>query len=411
MPRGKVPVVCVDFSKAFDCVDHDLLIHKLITEFRLSQKIISILKNYLNNRIIKIKVNGTISNSFSVESGVPKGSILGPILFTLFINELDSILLTDDVSFLLYADDLAIYTYNDNVHAAMDRLQNVLTKLDNWSTSVGLFMNYSKTKYMIFHKSQDTTHIPNLILKCNNMDIERVHEFKYLGISLDPSLTFMKYLSKVESKVALAVGRVDRLKRQLTTKTFLQLLNSYILSNIDFCVSVWAVHTPSHFISCQNRINKLIRSFFHPKTAKCKFQRLIINSKYKDIINAYTKDITELWELCNMHSINERINYYLLIEVHRTLFKMNNPAFKEWHIPIMKDWFKIKVKSRSDRYENMLEIVTHSTQTYKKSFRSRAIDLWNKMIMAGDVFSLTFADFKKNVALWVMKGRDSVFFQ
>ena len=97
------------------------------------------------------------------------------------------------------------------------------------------------------------------------------------------------------------------------------------------------------------------------------------------------------------------------MEVHRTIFKMNNPIFKEWHIPAMKNWFKFKVKSRSDMCENILETITHNTQAYKKSFRFRAIELWNKMIMAGEVFSVSFADFKKNAALWVMKGRDNEF--
>ena len=92
------------------------------------------------------------------------------------------------------------------------------------------------------------------------------------------------------------------------------------------------------------------RVFVSFQAAKCKFQTLIVNSKYKDIINAYTKDIAELWELCNMHSMTECINYYLLLAVHRTLFIMNNPVFKEWHIPIMKEWFKIKVKSRNNTW-------------------------------------------------------------
>ena len=77
----------------------------------------------------------------------------------------------------------------------------------------------------------------------------------------------------------------------------------------------------------------------------------------------------------------------------------------------MKNWFKFKVKIRSDRYENenMLETITHNTQAYKKSFRFRAMELWDKMIMAGDVFSVSYAEFKKNAALWVMKGRDNEF--
>ncbi len=404
---SRVPVVFVDFSKAFDCVDHNLLIKKLISEFKLSADLITILQSYLRQRSIKIKVNDTISKDFPVKNGVPQGSILGPLLFTLFINEIELALNLEDVHLILYADDLAIYTYDSDINNSIERLNQAMCKLDSWSKSVGLFMNYKKTEYMIFHKSKDTSKIPDIQISCNEIIIDRVYEFKYLGILLDPGLTFSKYFDRVESKISLAIGRVNALKRKITTKVFKQLLNSYVLSNIDFCLTVWAIQPKSQFENLQTKINRLIQNFFNPKSCKSKFTRIIASKKYKDIVNTNTPSTIELWDRCDMHSILERINYYLLLEVHKTIHRHSLPSRHESYISEMSNWFIPKQVNRSNRYEGLLELDSHASQTFQNSFVYRAISIWNKMIIAGNVFDKDYCVFKKSVALWVTKDRYS----
>ncbi len=397
-PKGKVPVVFVDFSKAFDCVNHKLLIEKLIFEFDLSSELVHILHDYLKDRQVKIKINDIISSPFKVESGVPQGSILGPLLFTMFVNELDKILDIDKISFILYADDLAIYTYDKDLSKAVAILNVALSKLENWSKSVGLFMNYSKTDFMVFHKNKDTTGIPNINLHCNDKQIGRVYEFKYLGIILDPSLTFASHFKKLESKVSYAVGRVNGLKRKLTKEAFSLLLNAYVLSNIDFCLSVWAVHTGAQYTNMQTKIDNLINSYYNPKWSKRKQSRLFLNSKYKDLLTHVANDTKKLWELCNVHSISERIEFYTLIELHKTMFRDSS-------LKLMKQWYTLKKCDRSDRYIGTFDVIRHKSQAYKNSFRYRSIELWNSMIMYGGIFSEDYHEFKTNVAIWVMRSR------
>jgi len=312
-------------------------------------------------------------------------------------------------AFLFYADDLAIYTYDADINKSIERLNVVLSKLETWSKENSLLMNYAKTEYMIFHKSQDTTLIPNLTLCCNGESLVRVKLFKYLGVTLDPHLNFNEHLNKVNSKVSLSIGRVNAMKRKLNQKAFNQLINAYVLSNIDFCLSVWAVHTSHDYVSMQKKINRLIRIFFNPRTSKRKHARIFINSKYKDIVNSYTSEITELWEYCNMHSIEERIQFYILQEVHKTMYIQSSHVLKDYKIPAMDNWFLIKTQERSYRHTGVLEIKEHSSQIYKKSFVYRAINHWNKMIRDGNIFSEDFQTFKKNIALWVMKDRDMKF--
>jgi len=399
-PKGKVPVIFVDFSKAFDTVSHTLLIHKLKEEFRLNPIVVKIIEDYLKDRFVRIKINGELSNSFPVYRGVPQGSILGPLLFSLFINELDQVLLHHNVQFILYADDLAIYTYNSDLEISINSLNNVMHILEQWTADVGLQMNYSKTKYMIFHKNRDATTIKDHDIFCNNNKLEKVMEFKYLGIYLDPSLSFSKHLKMVEGRVTQAIGRVDRLKRKITESTFILLLNSYILSIIDYCLTVWAVQPDNTYNVMQKRINNLLYTYYMPTYAKRRHKRIYYNSKFNDIQLISKESDHELWELTNIHSITERIRYYTLTEVFKTInYNIS--------IPKMRDWFTERMTTRSNRFEGLLELVNHNSEFYKSSFKYRAISLWNSMIKAKDVYDKKISNFKSNVALWVMKDRDN----
>jgi len=279
-------------------------------------------------------------------------------------------------------------------------LDNAIHVLEQWSASVGLVMNYAKTEMMVFHKANDSSAIPDQHISTSNGFIKQVPCFKYLGIWLDPTLSFKNHFKKVESKVAFSIGRVDRLKRKINNQTFNLLLNCYVLSNIDYCLSVWAVHAESEYEGLQRRIDNLINSYYRPLTAKRKFkqQRTCINSKYKEILKSFSKDTTDLWEICNMHSVIERINYYILLETHKTLYAKSSPA-------MMKDWFKIHETVRQTRNSRKLQVPVHKSQTFKKSFKYRAIELWNNAVSDGDVVCDEYIPFKSNVSKFVMKHR------
>jgi hypothetical protein len=103
-----------------------------------------------------------------------------------------------------------------------------------------------------------------------------------------------------------------------------------------------------------------------------------------------------------MHSVEERIMYYTLIEVHKTVFR-------ESSLPAMREWYNKKALSRSNRYEGVFDTMTYNSESYKQSFRYRSIDLWNGMIKDGSVFSDAYCKFRSNAALYVMKDRYNEF--
>ena len=141
-----IGVVLVDFKKAFDLVDHKILLEKL-NLYNLSEDSLNWFSSYLQNRTQRVSVNNVLSDQRSILYGVPQGSILGPLLFLMFINDLP--LYTDDVSTDMYADDTTLFDVNTSKEAIQANLQKALINLDIWCKHNGMVINSSKTKVML----------------------------------------------------------------------------------------------------------------------------------------------------------------------------------------------------------------------------------------------------------------------
>ena len=187
-------VAYLDFSKAFDTIDHNIFIKK-IKHIGFSETPLKWFDSYLKDRSQIVIANNTKSMCKKLTTGVPQGSILGPLAFLLYINDL-----VDNISqckTLLYADDTILLSSHQDVGIATTQLQNDLTKLDTWCFDNKLSINYKKTKTMIFgprHLTKKTT-IDPFYMKQHRL--EMVDHYKYLGITLDKHLTFNLHLSNV----------------------------------------------------------------------------------------------------------------------------------------------------------------------------------------------------------------------
>ena len=234
MDMGKVPTnIYIDLSKAFDTLDHSILLDKL-TYYGVCGLENLLLRDYLSGRHQYVDYNGSKSRTNSISLGVPQGSILGLLLFLIYINDLPKV--SHVFSMLMYADDTTLYCNLD--YSTSDiLLNNELTKITDWLSSNKLSLNVKKTKFMVFHTPQRRVNYPTL--KLNNVNIERVSQFNFLGVILASSLKWDKHVAHVSLKISRVIGVLYRLKHIFPREVLLTLYNALILPHLSYCILVW----------------------------------------------------------------------------------------------------------------------------------------------------------------------------
>ncbi len=190
-------VAFLDLKKAFDTVDHKLMLSKL-SDLDVSYRVIRWFASYLENRTQVTKVSNTSSEPGELTCGVPQGSILGPLLFIVYINSLSSKL--DDYACFLYADDTAIVTTGDELNSVARNLENALATSQQWMNDNKLTLNLTKTKVMFLGTTQKTQESTNTVIKCNGEVVDKVETFKYLGVMIDKNLRFSEHVEYTKKK-------------------------------------------------------------------------------------------------------------------------------------------------------------------------------------------------------------------
>ena len=165
------------------------------------------------------------STYLPISTGVPQGSVLGPLLFLIYLNDLP--LMSNKFSMLMYADDTTLYC-NIDQHVNENNINVELAKLSEWLGANKLALNISKTKFMVFHKSNKAVKYPNL--KINNTDIEHVFEFNFLGVIFNSHMNWNTHINYIATKISKIVGILYRLKDIYPQSVLLTLYNSLIFT-------------------------------------------------------------------------------------------------------------------------------------------------------------------------------------
>ena len=239
MDNGKmIGVVLVDFKKAFDLVDHQILLSKLEL-YGLNNEALLWFNTYLTHRQQQVSVNSSRSDFEPVSCGVPQGSILGPLLFLLFINDLP--LYTDTVSTDMYADDTTLYDIQHSQEVIEQNLQIALNQLHIWCKNNGMLLNASKTKVMLVTTNQKRQRLNNANLKLNYVDesLQTVSSDKILGVFVDNNLMWSDHVKHLTKKISSNIWLLSKLKHFLSQAHRVQFYKSYIQPHIDFCNIVW----------------------------------------------------------------------------------------------------------------------------------------------------------------------------
>lgn len=240
-----------DFSKAFDQVHHELLLKKL-QSFGFSNIYIKWIKSYLTGRTQRVTFNNFLSKNIEVTSGVPQGSHLGPLFFLMFINDLPECIQNCEI--LLYADDAKIFYSYDDVTGS-DVLQSDISNLCDWCDNNYLSLNVKKCKMLTFTRRKNWI---NYKYNINLTDIERVYEFKDLGVLFDPKLSFSLHIESIHSKAKSRLGMIKRWSKEFNDWFITKcLFVSLVRSILEFASVVWS---PSYMCH-KNKIESVQKQF------------------------------------------------------------------------------------------------------------------------------------------------------
>ena len=225
-------------SKAFDKVWHDGLLFKL-KQNGIDGMLLAFFKNYLSNRKQRVVLNGKSSDWAPILSGVPQGSVLGPLLFLIFINDLEAGI-KSQVKF--FADDTSLYSIVKDPIVSARELNHDLELINRWATQWKMSFNPDPTKpaeEILFSQKRRPIFHPPLFF--NGVEVKRVTEHKHLGLILDPKLNFAAHFKEKIAKARKGIGLIRHLKSYLPTESLIQIFKMCIRSHFDYCDFIYHI--------------------------------------------------------------------------------------------------------------------------------------------------------------------------
>ena len=296
---GNICVInLLDLSAAFDTIDHDILLSRLEMSFGISGTALSWFKSYLSGRKQKVKVQDFYSDEITVNFGVPQGSVLGPVLFTLYILPLSNIIKISSLNFHSYADDNQLYksVKIEDVHLQVNKSSECITSIKCWMNKNKLKLNETKTEYMIAGKASLLRKCNKPSLFVNDSGIEPTAHVKNLGVLFDEELSLSPHITSLCNQMFMQIRKICLCRKFLPDDVVVQLMVSLVLSKMDYC-------------------NSLFTGL--PKTLLDKLQR-VQNCAAKICLHKRKFDhVTPLLKSLHWLPVNERIEYKIATLCHK----------------------------------------------------------------------------------------------
>ena len=299
---GKVTcLLLLDLSAAFDTIDRSMLLKRLEDRFGVSGLVLEWIKSYLHQRSQKVVINGYTSASVQLDFGVPQGSVLGPILFTLYTTPLGDICRAHDIPFHLYADDTQLYlsfeaNHIDSREQCITRLEDCVGEIQLWMRANMLKLNAEKTEFMLIGTWQQLAKCELVQLKIGDEEINPVPDVRNLGFYFDKEMKGRAHVAKLCSSSYFMLRNIRKIRRYLDTDSTITLVQALIVSRVDYCNSVLA-GAPKYLLDRLQRIMNM----------SC---RVVYNLKKFDHITYHMNQLHWL-------KIPERITYKIAVLVFK----------------------------------------------------------------------------------------------
>ena len=347
-PSLEVRGVFLDMSKAFDRVWHDGLLYKLKCN-GIQGNVYNLLSSFLSNRYQRVLLNGQSSNWAKISAGVPQGSILGPLLFLVYISDI-SLNLKSSVK--LFADDTSLFSVVVDPNISATTLNNDLVKIQNWAHQWKMSFNPDITKQateVLFSRKRNNTNHPDLYF--NNLKVSQVSSQKHLGFIFDTKLSFKDHIESVLDKVSRGINVLRKLRFHIPRSSLVTIYKSFIRSNLDFADVVYDQPNNSSFV---NRIESLQYSACLAVTGAIRG-----TSKVK------------LYNELGLESLSNR-RWYRRLSTFFNIFSKKSPLYLYELIP--KQTHSINTRN----YHNIPQIFCR-TDFFLNSFFPYTIKEWNKL--------------------------------
>ena len=336
--------IFLDLAKAFDSVSHNILLQKL-KKFGFRGTSFQLFSSYLRNRPQLVNVEKAESSLKIVEFGVPQGSILGPLLFLIYINDLPQ---ASNFFIKLFADDTFLCYQHENFDTLINNVNAELEKVFTWLTANRLTLNVGKSKFMIVTKKR--IDLSNISIKLNGTNLESCESYKYLGVYFDKNLNWKVHIDYICEKISKSCGLLAKIRNCVETETIREIYHALVHSYMKYGILAWGTASKTALKPLQSVVNRAIKIMtFAP------FHHFDLNPLF---------EILEILDLEQVYTL----------EVAKLVYRKNNNL-----LPTnIADYFNYHSNNgRRTRNTNARPIVAFNTVTGSKTFQNISSEIWN----------------------------------
>lgn len=352
LDQGKlVSLLLLDFTAAFDLIDHTILLKKL-THYGFSENAINWMSSYLNGRKESIYVNGSFSSPRTLTCGIPQGSCLGPLLFIIYTNDFPLVLANSNAH--MFADDTTITAAADSQTRLYEYLSNDFKSVIKWVENNKLVLNVIKTKYMIICTTRKRRKLKPWHLTYGSVHIEEATEVKLLGVRKQNNLSWAAHITDLSKRVMKMAGMIGRIVKFLSKDTLKVICHSLIYSHISYCCAVWGNAALRDMRRLQITLNKAARMVL-----RCGFE----------------KAVSELHAMMGWPTVVEHVRQHSIALISK-IQKFSKPVSIKDKLLLVREKHQVNVRIRDKNHYVLPKI---KTEMGRRTFIFRTIKLWNSL--------------------------------